>query len=180
MSDENTEPTPAAPEPQPSPEATPDTLGDAGKRAIDAERKARKAAEKAATEALAKVQQYEDAQKSEGEKLAARLKEAEERAAKAESLAARAQIVNELGIPADVAADIAGNTPEEFRAAAERIKARLAPAQKFGPVDTSPKQVADSGLPKQLNRTDLASLTPAQVVAAQEAGQLADLMAGKQ
>lgn len=178
MSDEITEQAPAT-ESQPPAEPATDDLGDAGKRALDAERKARRAAEKAAADALAKVQAFEDAQKSEGEKLAARLKAAEDRAAKAESDAARAQIVNELGIPADVAADIAGSTPEEFRAAAERIKAHLAPAQKFGPVDTSPKSVADSGLPKQLTRTDIASMSPAQIEAARVAGQLDTLMGVK-
>jgi DNA-directed RNA polymerase specialized sigma54-like protein len=161
------------------PAATDDTLGDPGKRALDAERKARKAAEKAAADAAAKVKEYEDAQKSEAERLAAKVAELESRAAKAEAAALRASIVNETGIPADLADLVTGADEAAMRATAERLKSHLAPAQKFGPVDTGPKNVADSGLPKQLTRADLAGMSPAQIEAAQVAGQLADIMAGK-
>lgn len=176
MSDTVTEPT--TPEAPTQPEAVDGDLGDAGKRALAAERSARKAAEKAATEAAAKVKEYEDAQKSEGERLTARAEAAEARAAKAEAAALRAQIVSESGIPADLA-DLVTGDEATMRATAERLKSHLPPAQKFGAVDTGPKNVADSGLPKQLGRAELAGMNPAQIEAARAAGQLADLMAGK-
>jgi len=178
MSDDTT-PTPA-PEVPAAPEAQlEDPLGDPGKRALEAERKARRAAEKAAAEAAAKVKQYEDAQKSEAERLAAKVAELEAVAARATAEAARQRIVNETGIPADLADLITGDSEDVMRATAERLKAYIPPAPKFGPVDTGPKNVADSGLPKQLTRADLAGMSPQQVEAARAAGQLADLMAGK-
>lgn len=160
------------------PATAPEELGDAGKKALEAERKARRAAEKAAAEAAAKIRQYEDAQKSEAERLAARVAELEQAAATATAEAARQRIVNETGLPADLADLIVGADEDAMRATAERIKAHLAPAQRFGPVDTGPKNV-DNGLPKQLTRTDLAGMSAAQIEQAREAGQLADLMAGK-
>jgi hypothetical protein len=178
MSDDTTTPQPTESD-QPAPEAPTDELGDAGKRALEAERKARRAAEKAAAENAAKVKQYEDAQKSEAERLAAKVAELEALAARATAEAARQRIVNETGIPADLADLVTGADEDAMRATAERIKAHLAPAQKFGPVDTGPKNVADSGAPKQLTRADLAGMSPTQVEQARLAGQLADLMAGK-
>ena len=185
MSDTEQQPTPdTAPD---APVAPPeDILGDPGKRALDAERKARKAAEKAAADAAAKVKEYEDAQKSEAERLAAKVTELETRAAKAEAAALRAQIVNELEIPADIAADIAGSTPEEYRAAAERIKARLAPAKSPAPSPTRPVESLQPGSgtpqqsgPVQMAKADLVGMSPAQINALLESGQLADALAGK-
>lgn len=179
MSDSITPEPPAAPEQQAPPVAEPDALGDAGKRALDAERKARKAAEKAAADAAARVKEYEDAQKSEAERLAAEVAELREAAAKAIAEAARQRVVNETGLPADLADLVTGADEDAMRATAERIKAHLAPPQKFGPVETGPKNVADSGLPKQLGRADMAAMSAEQIVAAKAAGQFADLLAGK-
>ena len=67
-------------------DATEQPLGDAGKHALDSERKARREAERQAKELAAKVAQFEEQGKSEAEKLAARY-EAEK--ARADQLAAR-------------------------------------------------------------------------------------------
>jgi hypothetical protein len=180
MSDTATEPTTTETAP---PEATPppvdDTLGDPGKRALEAERKARRAAEKASADALAKVKEYEDAQKSEAERLAAKVSELEARAAKAEADALRQRIVSEAGIPADLADLVSGSDEATMRATADRLKAHIAPPRFAGTANQGPQNVADSGQPKQLNRSDLVGMSPAQIEAAQKAGQLADLMAGK-
>ncbi|MFI9507565.1 hypothetical protein [Nocardia sp. NPDC052566] len=78
-------PAPAAPvEPQ-----TDDNLGDAGKWALEAERKARAEAEKAQRAAEAKVKAFEDAQKTDAEKQADRLAAAEMDAAEAKAEARR-------------------------------------------------------------------------------------------
>jgi hypothetical protein len=177
MSDATPEQTTPAPE---TPPAVPDesALGDAGKRALDAERARRKAAEHAAAEAAAKIQALE-AQTTDLDKLVAKVAELEQSAAKATAEATRQRIVNETGLPADLAQFVTGADEEAMRAAAQLLVSKMAPAQKFGPVDTGPKNVADTGLPKQLTRTDLVGMSPQQIVAAQEAGQLADLMAGK-
>ena len=166
---------PTTTEAPPQPEAADDGLGDAGKRALAAERTARKAAEKAATEAAAKVKEYEDAQRTEGERLTARAEAAEARAAKAEAAALRSSIVNEFGLPADLA-DLVTGDEAAMRATAERLKPYLTPAQKFGAVDTGPKNVADSGLPKQLTRAEVQGMKPEQILAAKSAGQLNELL----
>lgn len=109
------------PEAPPAPTKPEDGLGDAGKRALDAERSARKAAEKAAREAQAKVQQYEDAQKTETEKLTGRAETAEERA-----LAAERKVAALLaGLPESMAERLRGSTAEELKADAEALKAEL-------------------------------------------------------
>jgi uncharacterized protein (DUF885 family) len=58
----------------------PADLGDAGKRALDAERKRANDAEKQLKDALARIQSFEDSQKSESEKLSAALERANPRA----------------------------------------------------------------------------------------------------
>lgn len=96
-------------------------LGDAGKKALKAERDARKAAEKARDDALARAKQYEDAQKSDAEKLEERATEAE----KALAAANRRLAAMEAGLPADAADRLRGDTPEELKADAEALKALL-------------------------------------------------------
>jgi len=174
-----TEPTP---EITPEPVATDDTLGDPGKRALDAERKARRAAEKAAADAVAKVKEYEDAQKSEAERLAAKVAELEATAAKATAEALRQRIVNETGIPADLAGFVTGPDEDTMRANAQLLASKIGPAQKAGPASTRPVESlqpgsgkADSG-PAQLTRSDLQGMKPEQIVAAKAAGQLNTLL----
>jgi hypothetical protein len=93
--DEPTDP-PADPPKPPDPPADPpkpeDALGDAGKRALAEERAARKAAEKLAAEQAAKLKEFEDAQKTEAEKLADRAAEAEKREQAATARAVKAEI----------------------------------------------------------------------------------------
>lgn len=176
MSDTATEPT-TTDTPVPEPVAPAEELGDAGKRALEAERKARRAAEKASADALAKVKEYEDAQKSESERLAAKVSELEARAAKAEADALRQRIVSEAGIPADLADLVSGSDEATMRATAERLKAHIAPPRFAGTANQGPQNVADSGQPKQLYST--AGMSPAQIEAARAAGQFNDWMAGK-
>lgn len=94
-------------------------LGDAGKRAIQAEREARAAAEKAARDAQAKLKEIEDAQKSEEQKRQeaadAALKEAE--AAKAKAL--RYEVAAAKGVPLTQAHRLQGATKEDLEADAE-------------------------------------------------------------
>lgn len=105
------EPAPIAPEPppepapaiEPAPEPAVDNsgepekssdkdLGDAGKRAIDAMKRERNAARSEAAALRAKVTEYEDAQKTESEKLAAAKDAAEAKAVAAINRAVAAEI----------------------------------------------------------------------------------------
>lgn len=122
-----TEPT-ETPTNEPAP-PTPD-LGDAGKRAIQSERDARKAAERRAADAEAKVQEFEDANKSETERLAGqagrekkRADEADARAVSAEAKALRLQVALDKQVPAELIDRLRGETKEELEADAEALMA---------------------------------------------------------
>jgi hypothetical protein len=69
-----------------------DQLGDAGKKALQEERTARKAAEKALAERDAKLREFEDRDKTDAEKLAARAESAEKLAATATARAVKAEV----------------------------------------------------------------------------------------
>lgn len=63
--------------PDPEPAKDSDALGDAGKKALDAERKEKRAAEKRAADLEARLKEFEDRDKSEAEKAADRIAKAE-------------------------------------------------------------------------------------------------------
>lgn len=159
--------------------ATPE-LGDAGKRAIAAERRARQEAEKAAAELAVKVKEFEDSQKSESERLAAQLEQARADAAKAQAEALRLRIAAESGLPAELHEFLTGSDEDEVRARAEKLKAATAQAQQRRP-QPDPSQGArpgDTG-PNQVTEAELARMSPAQIEQARLDGRLADILAGR-
>jgi hypothetical protein len=114
--------------PEPSPVTTTepkpaDDLGDAGKQAIAAERKARKDAERKAAELAAKVDEFEKAKLSEKERAEKELadaqaaaKAAREEAAAAQLDALRHRIAAKNGVPAEL---LTGLTEDDLTASAE-------------------------------------------------------------
>lgn len=86
-----------------------DTLGDPGKKALDEERKARRAADKTVKDLQARLQQFEDANKSETDKLNDRATAAEQKAN--ETHARYVTLVKQQAITAAAAA--AGTTDAE-------------------------------------------------------------------
>lgn len=108
----------------------PSELGDAGEKALKAEREARRAAEKqtreakkAATDALARVKEFEDRDKTETQKAADRIAELEKALADKDSVISskdrevqRANIAATKGVPANL---VTGDTLEEMEASAE-------------------------------------------------------------
>lgn len=152
-------PAPAAPEAKTPPEeAISDGLGDAGKAALQKERAARAELERKLSEAeqlktalAQKVQEFEDAKKSETEKLndqLARLqkqladKDAEVATAKVASM--RAEVAAAKGVPAG---RLHGKTREELEADAEAYLAEVAerPATKRPPKPPAPSGGLKSG-----------------------------------
>jgi hypothetical protein len=136
---------PADPPADPKPDADP--LGDAGKKALAAERDARKAAEKE----LAKYRKAEadkaDADKTEAEKRAA----AELRAVDAELRATRLEVAHEKGLTPAQAKRLVGATKEELEADADEIirdfpVAPAAPAKSSAP-KPDPSQGAKGAAP---------------------------------
>jgi hypothetical protein len=100
-------------------------LGDAGKRALDNERKARRAAEKRLAELEAKVKETEDAEKSELQRLQDKVDELTKRAEAAEAKAHRYEVAAEKGLTPAQARRLVGATKEELEADADAMVEEL-------------------------------------------------------
>lgn len=98
-------------------------LGEAGLRALQAERAARAAAEKTAADALAKVQEMENAKLSDLERAQNEAAAAKAAAEQATATALRYEVAAEKGLPLALAARLQGSTKEELAADAESLKA---------------------------------------------------------
>lgn len=100
-------------------------LGDAGKKALAAERAAKKAAEKQLNELTARLTEYENRDKTEAQKLVERAEQAERErdALRVESLRARVAITK--GLPADLMEFLTATDEDELAAQADRLMARL-------------------------------------------------------
>lgn len=131
---EPTEPAPTEPAAEPSADSGTQAqagdphsdLGDAGKRALAEERKARKAETKARQDLEARLKEYEDRDKSELEKAAERSQaaEAERDAAKAEALRLRTAIKHGIS-DEDAALFLTGTDEETLTRQAERLAERI-------------------------------------------------------
>lgn len=133
-------------------------LGDAGKRALAAERRARKEADKKLAEyekrlndAQKRIEGFEDANRDELEKREHKLKKAQEQLeAKQQELDAlnrkmlTTQIAAEYGLPQDMANRLQGDTEETLREDAEKLQALLAPKSPRQPWPVH-QEGADSG-----------------------------------
>ena len=100
-------------------------LGDAGKKALSAEREARKAAEKSAAELKAKLDEIEQANLSELEKAKLAAQEAQDRLAEITRQNLRNSVALAKGVPADLAEFLTGDTEEEISARADALLSRL-------------------------------------------------------
>lgn len=98
-----------------------DELGDAGKKALDAERKARRDAERRAKDAEGQLKEIEDRDKSDSEKLTEKLTAAEKRADDAEKRALRAEVAHEKGLTAAQAKRLSGDTRDDLEADADEL-----------------------------------------------------------
>lgn len=185
-----------APAPTPDPPA-PDDLGDAGKRAIDAERAARRAADARAKELEERLAKFEDANKSETERAIEKARKEADTAARAEVSQTYEQQLLESNVlvraagkladPADavklidlstLAKSEDGKVDEKAidAAIADLVKQKpyLASGAKPGP--GSPDGGPRGDRPAQLTREDLKGMTPDAIVEAKEKGQLAHLL----
>ncbi|WP_432794488.1 hypothetical protein [Rhodococcus ruber] len=127
-------PTDPAAAKQPDPNDQP--LGETGLRALQAERDARAAAERAAAELAARVKSFEDANKTAEERAAEQLAEAQRTAAENATKALRYEIAAEAGLPLSAAGRLQGSTREEMLADAVSLKSLIGAVQ---PGPTTPK-----------------------------------------
>jgi hypothetical protein len=103
-------------------------LGDAGQKALTAERKARTAAERAAKsqqkqleELTRQLQEFQDRDKTEAQKLAEAKSAAEQRATSAEQQLLRFKVAAAKNLPANLASRLQGATEEEMTADADSL-----------------------------------------------------------
>lgn len=126
MPDPSTDP---VPDPDPDPEPT---GNDALKKALEAERRARRDAEKAAAALRNQIKEREDAEKTDAQKAAEALADAQKAAAAAELRALRLEVASEKGLNAAQARRLVGTSREELEADADEI-ASLFPVSKGVP-----------------------------------------------
>jgi hypothetical protein len=93
-------------------------LGEGGLKALNAEREARAAAEKAAKDALARVKEFEDRDKSEAQKQQEALEQAQRELAELTVAKTRAEVAAAKGVPAVL---LNGSTQEELEASADAL-----------------------------------------------------------
>lgn len=144
MADDPT--TPAEP-PATGDDGTTDTLGDAGKRALEQERNARREAEKQLREMQAQLKAIEDKDKTETEKLREELDQIRAAHADATAKALRAEVAISKGLTAAQAKRLVGSTLEELEADADEI------IEAF-PVQTSSKPPSERPAPDLRGGTD--------------------------
>ena len=117
------------PDPKPAkgddPKPDPDDLGEAGKKALDKERVARREAEKQAKDLADRLAAIEDKDKSEVERLTAKAADAEKRASDAEAKVLRFEVAAEKGVKAKW---LTGASREELEAAADEYLTEHPPA----------------------------------------------------
>lgn len=127
---------PAVVEPVVVEEPTDELLGVAGKKALIRERETAKAAEKRASDAEARIKEFEDRDKSEAQKLEDRATAAEARAALLESNSLRRDVAEEKGLTPAQAKRLVGTTRDELEADADDI------AEAFPPVKPAFQDIA--------------------------------------
>jgi hypothetical protein len=116
-----------------------DALGEAGKKALEAERRNARAATKERDALAARLKEFEDRDKSEADKAIERAAAAEKRVAELEAHATRLEVAYENGLTPAQAKRLVGSTREELEADAKELLATFKPA-----VDESSDKVADS------------------------------------
>lgn len=103
-------------------------LGDAGKKALDAERRDKRAAEKRAADLEARLKEFEDRDKTESTRAIERAEAAEKAAAAAEARALRLEIAAENGLTTAQAKRLVGDTREDLEADAKELLETFKPA----------------------------------------------------
>lgn len=123
--------------------AKPDeALGEAGKKALEAERERRKALE-------AELKKLKDKDKTAEQLAAERLAEAERKEAELAAREARAEVAESTGLPVSILAGPKSNSVEDLTAFAEAVKGYVEASKKNGgaPIPTQGKEPSDKVAP---------------------------------
>lgn len=130
--------------------AKPEELGDGGKRALEAERKARRAAEKRAQDAEARIKAAEDAEKTEVERLQSQVADLTKQAEASTAQATRFEVAAAKGLSLAQARRLVGSTKEELEADADEMRTELGLKDETDTdTETTSKDESTTGLPKE-------------------------------
>lgn len=102
-------------------------LGDAGKKALDAERRAKRDAERQLAAANQRLKEIEDQGKTELQLATERASKAEQQLAAAQASQLRLEVAAAKGLPANLAGRLQGATREELEADADTLAALIKP-----------------------------------------------------
>lgn len=136
---------PPAPQPDPPAKDGDEPLGEPGKKALQAERDARAAAEKREKDLAARLQEIEDRDKTEEQKRAERLAALEESDKSKTAKLLRYEVAAAKDIPLSAADRLKGSTKEEIEADADALKALLAGSGATPPPTPKPDPSQGSG-----------------------------------
>lgn len=125
MSEQAAAPEAVTPDPEKQQGDPADGLGDAGKKALAAEREARKAAEKSAAEFAERLKKLETANLSELERAQREAAEARATLEQITKQNLRNSVALAKGVPADLVDFLNGDTEDEIAAKADVLLARL-------------------------------------------------------
>ena len=117
-------------------------LGDAGKKALDAERREKRAAEKRAADLEARLKEFEDRDKTESTRAIERAEAAEKAAAAAESRALRLEVAAEKGLTPAQAKRLVGESREELESDADELLETFKPPS----VEDDPQETVTDSL----------------------------------
>lgn len=123
-----------------------------------------------------RLDDLEEASKSELEKFQARAEKAEKELSAALASALRAEVANAKGVPAAL---LSGSTEDELNASADALLSFKGATPKAPSTDGQGKVGDPIGGSKQLKRADLESMTPEAIEKARSEGRLDDVLAGR-
>lgn len=138
----------------------------------EVERALRKANKEAETLRL-KLKEIEDKDKTEAQRLAEKAQEAEKEASDLRAELLRLKVAAAKGLTAKQAERLRGTDEESLSADADELLAEFKPGRPSGDVDQGHR--GGNG-PKQVTEAELKSMTPEQIVKAQQEGRLKDLL----
>jgi ElaB/YqjD/DUF883 family membrane-anchored ribosome-binding protein len=151
---------PAVPAAPPAPPTADEPLGDGGKKALDAEREARRQADKALADLRKEI---EDSKKTAEQKASDALNAAQRTADENAARALRYEVAAAKGLDLSLAARLSGTTKEELEADADSLmalipKAPTPPAPPAGPVVPGEQTGAAAGGAALVTQADLDAL----------------------
>lgn len=131
-------------QPKDDPKNEPDDLGEAGKKALEKERRARRQAEKDAKDVSERLKAIEDKDKSEADKLRDERDDAVKARDEARANELRLQIATDKGLTPAQAKRLVGTTKEELEADADDFLESIKPDDKGTP-STKPRESLRGG-----------------------------------